>query len=87
MSESTQNLTEIKPENQVLIPAEVKIRILRMQLSGDFDFLEYQYLAKRLKRSNGAISRALKGEIPSVLARIKRHLDWLERRHEKKLAA
>lgn len=87
MGESTQNLTENKPENQVPSAAEVKLRLYKMQLSGDFDFLEQQYLAKKLNRSNGAISRALNGEIPTLLARIVRHLDFLDRRRAKKLAA
>jgi hypothetical protein len=87
MSESTQNLTENEVENQVLDPKAVKLRFLEMQLSGDYPMLEQQYLARRLNRSKGAISRAFSGEIPSLLARISRHLDWLQRRRAKRLAA
>lgn len=87
MIEQTTNLTETVPEKQEPKPADVKLRLLAMQLSGDYPMLEQQYLARKLNRSNGAISRALKGELPILLSRIVRHLDWLERKALRKRVA
>lgn len=87
MVEERTNLTQNEAENQGPKAADIRLRILAMQLSGDYPALEQQYLAKKLKRTRGAISRALSGEIPSLLARIVRHLDFLERRKAKGIAA
>ena len=82
-----QTITENNVETQALDPNAVKLRFFEMQLSGDYPMLAQQYLAKKLNRSTAAISRAFSGNIPTVLARISRHLDWLERRRAKRLAA
>ena len=86
MIDQQANLTENKAENQGPTPAEVRLRILAMQLSGDYPMLEHRYLAKKLNRTGGAITHALDGDSPKLLARIVRHLDWLQRTREKKAA-
>lgn len=75
-----------QPEKQTLAPLDIRIRIMKMQESGDYSMLEKagQYLADKLNRSEGAISNALNDKSPVLLARIAQHLDWLESKRMKK---
>ena len=66
---------------------QVRIRIIMMKRLPGFRFLDQQYLAKKLRRSETAISLALAGKRSQLLARIIRHLDWLERKDMEKKAA
>jgi hypothetical protein len=66
-------------------PEAIRKRIYLMKL--DFPQLDNQYLAKKLNRSNTAITFALQGKRSTLLARIVRHLDYLESQHQKKLGS
>ena len=76
--------TEKPAENQIDL-LEVRLRILRMQKT-DYVFLNNRYLAEKLNRHESNISHALSGRAPKLLARLTRHLDWLEARRSKKLS-
>jgi hypothetical protein len=65
-----------KTDKEVIDCISVKRRIHLMQL--DFPFLEQKYLARKLRRSNTAISFALSGKRPNLLSRINRHLNYLQ---------
>ena len=74
-----------RAENQAVDPEAIRRRIHLMKL--DFPFLDQTYLAKKLNRSSAAITFALSGRRNTLLARVVRHLDYLEARRAKKLAA
>jgi hypothetical protein len=71
MSESN----EKGAEKQAL---DTRIRIITLKRR--FPFLDQRYLARKLKRSDVAISYALSGKGKKLLARIIVHLDYLERK-------
>lgn len=70
-------------ESQAADPEAVRRRIHMMKL--DYPFLNQQYLAKKLNRTPVSITYALNGQSRPLLARIVRHLDYLESRRRKKL--
>jgi aryl carrier-like protein len=72
-------------KNQANDPEAVRKRIHLMQL--DHPSLDYQHLAKKLRRSGTAITFALQAKRPQLLARIVRYLNWLDRQRAKKLRA
>jgi hypothetical protein len=76
---TTKETTQVKEENQINHYAiRGRIELMKQNHSQ----LKYfnRYLAKRLRRSPGAISRALNGERPTLLNRISRHLDTLQKK-------
>jgi hypothetical protein len=81
-SENNQKQAESQPLDAAL---QARIRIIMMKRR--FRYLDQRYLAKKLKRSEMAISYALNGKRNQLLARITKHLDWLERKDAEKLAA
>jgi len=83
-SENSSKAGESQPVDDGL---QVRIRIIMMKRLPGFRFLDQQYLAKKLRRSETAISLALAGKRSQLLARIIRHLDWLERKDMEKKAA
>jgi len=85
VKDQTNQTTESGQEKQVITGAQVRKRIFDMQLSGDYPGLEQQYLAKKLNRTPSAVVYALNDKSPKLLARIVRHLDWLETQRNKKI--
>ncbi len=73
-SENTEKQAESQP---IEVALQTRIRIIMMKRQ--FRFLDQRYLAKKLKRSEMAISYALNGRRKQLLARIIKHLDWLEK--------
>jgi hypothetical protein len=65
----------MKQDNQLQAPDPATVA-LRIRIRG----IEQDALAKRLRRSQTAISRALAGERKTLLGRINRYLDYLDRR-------
>jgi hypothetical protein len=74
-SENTEKPAESQPLDEAL---QVRVRIIMMKRR--FPFLDQQYLAKKLKRSEVAVSFALNGKSKKLLARIITHLDYLDRK-------
>lgn len=79
-------LNRIEAQKQAADPLAIRLQMVRMKQT-DFAFLNNRYLGKKLNRTDSAISYAFDGKIPGLLARIERHLLWLEARRAKKLAA
>lgn len=72
-------------ETQTLSPFEEKVRILNLSnLFGKK--LTNRYYAKKLNRTDGAISQALNGfpNSTKTLDRIHRHNNWLEKQIQKR---
>ena len=79
MNEKTNEASQKAVENQPLDMAlQTRIRIIMMKRR--FSFLDNQYLARKLRRSETAISFALNGRRKQLLARIITHLDYLDRK-------
>jgi len=88
MNGTTSDNTSKGPESQPVDDGlQVRIRIIMMKRLPSFRFLDQQYLAKKLRRSETAISLALAGKRSQLLARIVKHLDYLERKEIEKKAA
>jgi len=64
------------PQNQPIDPIGIYAELRRRGI-------KHKTIAKRLNRSNGAITHAINGKSPKLLARMKRYLD----RQSKKAAA
>jgi hypothetical protein len=87
MNDQANNVTQNAAESQIIDEGlQVRIRMLTMKQTR-FRFLDQPYLAKKLHRSQTAISQALAGKRRELLARITRHLDYLERRYGEKITA
>ncbi len=67
--------------NQTQQVYDKNVVMARMRLHG----LTQKQIGKHLRRSQGGIARALRGERKTLLARIVRYLDYLDRKRNRTL--